>query len=81
MHVCSYVCACVLIHMSQVTCEDQRKTCGSQFFLPIMWVPGMKLRSRGLAASAFIPSASLWNRKEVFEYKMLPILSKATVLA
>lgn len=39
--------------ISQSPCWGQRIICRSWFFVSIMWVPGVKLRSSGLTAKAF----------------------------
>lgn len=53
--VCICVCLCMLVHIYHIcTYRGQRTTCKGQFFLCIMWLLRIKLKSLGLAASAFI---------------------------
>lgn len=48
-----YLGVCMHTHIPWHTCDGQRATCRSCFFLSTMWFPEVKLRSAGLAASAF----------------------------
>ena len=53
MYACVCVCVCVCVCAQVCTCATQRITWGSQFSPSTLWVPGIKLRSLDLAASAF----------------------------
>jgi hypothetical protein len=57
VYVCVYVSLCVCVSLCvyvcvcHSTCADVRTTCKNLFAPPTMWVPEIKLRSLGLAAS------------------------------
>jgi hypothetical protein len=55
-----------IIREKRNTCGDQRISLGSQFSPFIIWVPGIKLTSSGLAGTCLYPLSHLTAQSMMF---------------